>query len=152
MHCFRPFLVAFTVLLCVATAGARDLHLIDGRVLHDITVLSKSPSEFKISHAEGVASLTVADLTLADSLELNATKHWGYSAKDLAESRAHDGTDGHRESRYNSPIYSDSSPLISGSSRAAAGSSTKASTGGPVHVRAYTKQDGTYVHEHTRSR
>lgn len=139
-------IIGYIFVAVLASASAGDLHLTDGRVFTNITIVSRSEAELKFSHASGVATVPLASLSRADILELDIAH-----AIKLPEPTP---------PRY-TPTSSSTSPQPNRSSVNSEKSYTSenryvrnytGSSGGAVHVNGYFRKNGTYVQSHSRRR
>ena len=145
-------------LVLASQAPARDLHLIDGKVFTNIRITGFEGGELRFLHDGGLGSVKISSLTQADVRELSVTAPAPVIAGSLGTTTAPQAV----EPSYLTRNYSNRSYTVRNyGDRYSAPSQEKDSepqykyapstyTPGVVHVRGYTRKDGTYVRPHTR--
>ncbi|MGC4002736.1 MAG: hypothetical protein QM811_06230 [Pirellulales bacterium] len=139
--------------------NTRELTLRSGKIYKSVNVKRKEPLGVTIQYEDGITFIDYSQLAPEILPEFGFSKDLYDLAKSEREKAAKDNHERQLALLLKSAPskgiqerdYSQSSPIVS---RDYSGEryQGKINTSGPVHVKGYTRKDGTYVRPHTRSR
>lgn len=158
----KAFSIAVFVLLGACNLTARDLHLIDGRIFKNVRITAIELEDIRFLHDGGLGSIKFSTLTEADKREwsaatadpviagrLNTTVEKSYGDRSYAQ---RDYSTRSYGDRTYAERYLPKESSVEETRPSSASSYIPSSSSGVIHVKGYTRKDGTYVRPHTRRR